>query len=97
LFSARYLILISGCLILQPLFLEERVLASVNLWMNSAQARSSTHYDPHHNLLCLVAGCKQGRVLFNNIARSFGFFNIIASKALKIDALVSWLYQCFIF
>ncbi|PON54432.1 JmjC domain containing protein [Parasponia andersonii] len=42
-----------------PLFLEEKVVASVNLWMNSAQARSSTHYDPHHNLLCLVCGCKQ--------------------------------------
>ncbi|EXB26544.1 Lysine-specific demethylase 8 [Morus notabilis] len=42
-----------------PLLLEEKVLASVNLWMNCAQARSSTHYDPHHNLLCLVAGCKQ--------------------------------------
>ncbi|XP_062085320.1 lysine-specific demethylase JMJ31 isoform X2 [Humulus lupulus] len=37
----------------------EKVLASVNLWMNSAQARSSTHYDPHHNLLCLVSGCKR--------------------------------------
>ncbi|ONH93488.1 hypothetical protein PRUPE_8G234700 [Prunus persica] len=27
--------------------------------MNNAQARSSTHYDPHHNLLCIVSGCKQ--------------------------------------
>ncbi|KAF4370190.1 hypothetical protein F8388_007331 [Cannabis sativa] len=42
-----------------PVFLKEKVLASVNLWMNSAQARSSTHYDPHHNLLCLVSGCKR--------------------------------------
>ncbi|GMN48863.1 hypothetical protein TIFTF001_018030 [Ficus carica] len=42
-----------------PSLLEGKVLASVNLWMNSAQARSSTHYDPHHNLLCLVAGRKQ--------------------------------------
>ncbi|RVW54752.1 hypothetical protein CK203_071909 [Vitis vinifera] len=43
-----------------PAFLETKTLASINLWMNSAQARSSTHYDPHHNLLCIIAGCKQG-------------------------------------
>ncbi|XP_034228744.1 lysine-specific demethylase JMJ30 isoform X4 [Prunus dulcis] len=42
-----------------PVFLEDKVLASTNLWMNNAQARSSTHYDPHHNLLCIVSGCKQ--------------------------------------
>ncbi|KAI3801029.1 hypothetical protein L1987_29129 [Smallanthus sonchifolius] len=44
---------------LEPLFLETKTLASINLWMNSAQARSSTHYDPHHNLLCVVSGSKQ--------------------------------------
>nr|GEY10033.1 2-oxoglutarate (2OG) and Fe(II)-dependent oxygenase superfamily protein [Tanacetum cinerariifolium] len=27
--------------------------------MNGAQTRSSTHYDPHHNLLCVVSGSKQ--------------------------------------
>ncbi|XP_024965624.1 tRNA wybutosine-synthesizing protein 5 isoform X3 [Cynara cardunculus var. scolymus] len=42
-----------------PLFLETKTLASINLWMNGAQARSSTHYDPHHNLLCVVSGSKQ--------------------------------------
>ncbi|BFG43090.1 hypothetical protein CerSpe_293640 [Prunus speciosa] len=42
-----------------PVFLEDKILASTNLWMNNAQARSSTHYDPHHNLLCVVSGCKQ--------------------------------------
>ncbi|KAK9982984.1 hypothetical protein SO802_032509 [Lithocarpus litseifolius] len=42
-----------------PAFLERKALASINLWMNNAQARSSTHYDPHHNLLCVVAGCKR--------------------------------------
>ncbi|KAF8392321.1 hypothetical protein HHK36_022663 [Tetracentron sinense] len=42
-----------------PTFLETKALASINLWMNSAQSRSSTHYDPHHNLLCIVAGRKQ--------------------------------------
>ncbi|KAL4612615.1 hypothetical protein ACB092_08G213100 [Castanea dentata] len=46
-----------------PAFLERKALASTNLWMNNAQARSSTHYDPHHNLLCVVAGCKQASVL----------------------------------
>ncbi|KAH6812891.1 2-oxoglutarate and oxygenase superfamily protein [Perilla frutescens var. frutescens] len=42
-----------------PAFLENKVLASVNLWMNNARTRSSTHYDPHHNLLCIITGCKQ--------------------------------------
>ncbi|KAJ4828593.1 hypothetical protein Tsubulata_004945 [Turnera subulata] len=42
-----------------PIFLDTKQLASVNLWMNNAEARSSTHYDPHHNLLCIVAGCKK--------------------------------------
>ncbi|GAB2282322.1 hypothetical protein Dimus_016870 [Dionaea muscipula] len=44
-----------------PSFLATKVLASVNLWMNNACSRSSSHYDPHHNLLCIVSGCKQGR------------------------------------
>ncbi|KAF6173393.1 hypothetical protein GIB67_027088 [Kingdonia uniflora] len=43
-----------------PSILETKGLASINLWMNNAKSRSSTHYDPHHNLLCIVAGCKQG-------------------------------------
>lgn len=28
-----------------------------------AHSRSSTHYDPHHNLLCVVSGCKRGIIL----------------------------------
>ncbi|XP_010279252.1 PREDICTED: uncharacterized protein LOC104613224 isoform X2 [Nelumbo nucifera] len=43
----------------QPTILELKELASINLWMNNSQSRSSTHYDPHNNLLCIVAGCKQ--------------------------------------
>ncbi|KAK4847443.1 hypothetical protein QYF36_001973 [Acer negundo] len=42
-----------------PAFLETKIIASINLWMNNAEAKSSTHYDPHHNLLCIVAGRKQ--------------------------------------
>ncbi|KAJ6399345.1 hypothetical protein OIU77_019983 [Salix suchowensis] len=42
-----------------PTFLETKELASVNLWMNNTQSRSSTHYDPHHNVLCVVTGSKQ--------------------------------------
>ncbi|EPS66246.1 hypothetical protein M569_08531, partial [Genlisea aurea] len=45
--------------IAMPTFLEGKKLDSINLWMNSAQSRSSTHYDPHHNLLCIVSGDKQ--------------------------------------
>ncbi|KAL1059707.1 hypothetical protein V6Z11_1Z014400 [Gossypium hirsutum] len=43
----------------QPAILEGKNLSSINLWMNIAQARSSAHYDPHHNLLCIVTGRKQ--------------------------------------
>ncbi|KAK9146583.1 hypothetical protein Sjap_006486 [Stephania japonica] len=42
-----------------PSILKSKVLTSINLWMNNCKSRSSTHYDPHHNLLCIVAGCKQ--------------------------------------
>lgn len=45
--------------ILMPPILVSKELSSINLWMNNAQARSSTHYDPHHNLLCIVSGRKQ--------------------------------------
>ncbi|XP_058105308.1 lysine-specific demethylase JMJ31 isoform X2 [Magnolia sinica] len=56
--------------IIMPAFLERSPLASINLWMNNARSRSSTHYDPHHNLLCVVAGCKQV-VLWPPSASSF--------------------------
>ncbi|KAJ4968773.1 hypothetical protein NE237_015474 [Protea cynaroides] len=42
-----------------PTFLEAKALASINIWMNNSKSRSSTHYDPHHNLLCVVTGCKR--------------------------------------
>ncbi|KAL3827993.1 hypothetical protein ACJIZ3_016795 [Penstemon smallii] len=42
-----------------PAFLEGKMMTSVNLWMNNARSRSSTHYDPYHNLLCIISGCKQ--------------------------------------
>ncbi|XP_043697785.1 uncharacterized protein LOC122648635 isoform X2 [Telopea speciosissima] len=42
-----------------PTFLETKAVASINIWMNNSKSRSSTHYDPHHNLLCVVAGCKK--------------------------------------
>ncbi|WOK91772.1 hypothetical protein Cni_G00463 [Canna indica] len=42
-----------------PVFLGMRTLESINFWMNMGHSRSSTHYDPHHNLLCVVAGRKK--------------------------------------
>ncbi|KAL5068164.1 hypothetical protein RYX36_019051 [Vicia faba] len=42
-----------------PPILGAKELSSINLWMNNAQSRSSTHYDPLHNLLCIVSGRKQ--------------------------------------
>mmetsp|Transcript_27273 Transcript_27273/g.76962 ORF Transcript_27273/g.76962 Transcript_27273/m.76962 type:complete len:528 (+) Transcript_27273:264-1847(+) len=38
--------------------LRQRTITACNLWMNSEPAQSSTHYDPYHNLLCLVTGHK---------------------------------------
>uniref|UniRef100_A0A0E0JPC1 JmjC domain-containing protein n=1 Tax=Oryza punctata TaxID=4537 RepID=A0A0E0JPC1_ORYPU len=43
----------------EPTFLRGKPFSSINIWMNRAHLRSSTHYDPHHNLLCVVAGCKK--------------------------------------
>ncbi|KAK4799454.1 hypothetical protein SAY86_024819 [Trapa natans] len=42
-----------------PSILGKRKVSSINLWLNCSKARSSTHYDPHHNLLCIVSGRKQ--------------------------------------
>jgi hypothetical protein len=42
-----------------PVFIGNKSLAAINFWMNRAQSRSSTHYDPHHNILCVVAGQKE--------------------------------------
>ncbi|KAH0896018.1 hypothetical protein HID58_045586, partial [Brassica napus] len=39
---------------------------SINFWMNSAQARSSAHYDPHHSLLCVVSGLESNCLQFNS-------------------------------
>ncbi|KAL6845470.1 hypothetical protein ACP4OV_024965 [Aristida adscensionis] len=43
----------------EPIFLCGKPFSSINFWMNKAHLRSSTHYDPHHNLLCVLAGCKK--------------------------------------
>ncbi|CAO2194860.1 unnamed protein product [Urochloa humidicola] len=43
----------------EPIFLRGKSFSSINFWMNGAHLRSSTHYDPHHNLLCVVVGCKK--------------------------------------
>ena len=34
-------------------------LSSTNLWLNSTAVTTSLHYDPHHNLLCVVSGEKR--------------------------------------
>ncbi|XP_077245410.1 2-oxoglutarate (2OG) and Fe(II)-dependent oxygenase superfamily protein isoform X2 [Tasmannia lanceolata] len=70
----------------KPTFLETKQLASINLWMNSARSRSSTHYDPHHNLLCVVAGCKQV-VLWPPSASSFLYPMPIYGEASNHSAL----------
>ena len=41
-----------------PQGLEQLTIASTNLWMNAAPCTSSLHYDPQHNLLCVITGRK---------------------------------------
>ncbi|CAN6462922.1 unnamed protein product [Victoria cruziana] len=43
----------------KPAMLEFKSLSAINFWMNNTVSRSSGHYDPHHNLLCIVTGRKQ--------------------------------------
>uniref|UniRef100_A0A804QZK3 JmjC domain-containing protein n=1 Tax=Zea mays TaxID=4577 RepID=A0A804QZK3_MAIZE len=43
----------------EPIFLRGKSFSSINFWMNKGHLRSSTHYDPHHNLLCVVSGRKK--------------------------------------
>ncbi|XP_031474440.1 lysine-specific demethylase JMJ31 isoform X2 [Nymphaea colorata] len=43
----------------KPAILEFKSLSATNFWMNNTFSRSSGHYDPHHNLLCIVTGRKQ--------------------------------------
>lgn len=33
-------------------------ISSVNIWMNHSAVSTSAHYDPHHNLLCVLCGEK---------------------------------------
>eukprot|EP00882_Tetradesmus_deserticola_P027318 GHRQ01030210.1.p3 GENE.GHRQ01030210.1~~GHRQ01030210.1.p3 ORF type:complete len:126 (+),score=40.16 GHRQ01030210.1:497-874(+) len=45
-----------------PELLAGKQLTSVNIWFNSRCSRSSLHYDPYQNLLCVVTGCKRVRI-----------------------------------
>ena len=44
----------------QPSFLPADRVGNVNLWMSVGGSRYNTHYDHFHNLLCAVAGGRQG-------------------------------------
>jgi hypothetical protein len=39
-----------------PALLHNLQLTSTNLWFSSSCSRSSLHYDPYQNLLCVVTG-----------------------------------------
>eukprot|EP00877_Chromochloris_zofingiensis_P010690 jgi/Chrzof1/5875/Cz16g19010.t1 len=41
-----------------PPVLQGKQLSDINLWMSVGSSRSSLHYDPYQNLLCVVAGSK---------------------------------------
>lgn len=44
----------------EPPLLPAAKLSSVALWLSPGGAtRSSVHYDPYHNLLCVLSGCKR--------------------------------------
>ncbi|MCO5548394.1 hypothetical protein L7F22_001851 [Adiantum nelumboides] len=44
--------------IAMPSYLNSASVANVNLWMTAYKSKSSTHYDPYHNILCVVVGQK---------------------------------------
>lgn len=45
-----------------PCILQHKQLTSTNLWFSSSNSRSSLHYDPYENLLCVVTGSKRVRL-----------------------------------
>jgi hypothetical protein len=45
--------------------------------------RSSTHYDPHHNLLCVMAGCKKGVFHVSDSMLSFHVLFMLIYKLLS--------------
>jgi Cupin-like domain len=69
---------------LHTVFIENKSLASINFWMNRAQSRPSTHYDHHHNILCVVAGQKEGKLA----SQAANCLSII------ILSLTKWLDSC---
>lgn len=44
----------------QPPFLDDEKVTNINLWVSVNGSKSSTHYDPYQNVLCVVAGEKTG-------------------------------------
>ncbi|KAI5063956.1 hypothetical protein GOP47_0020626 [Adiantum capillus-veneris] len=45
--------------IAMPSYLNPASVANINLWMTAYESKSSTHYDPYHNILCVVVGQKK--------------------------------------
>ncbi|KAH7388264.1 hypothetical protein KP509_16G066700 [Ceratopteris richardii] len=48
--------------IIMPSFLNPTSVANINFWMTARESKSSTHYDPYHNILCVVVGQKKVRL-----------------------------------
>lgn len=42
-----------------PMIMQHKNIAQVNLWMAADSSRSSPHYDPYNNVLCVVTGSKR--------------------------------------
>lgn len=54
-----------------PAALEDATLSSVNLWVAAGATLSSAHFDPHHNLLCVITGSKRVRLWPPSCSRHF--------------------------
>lgn len=54
-----------------PVALADVTLSSVNLWVAARATLSSAHYDPHHNLLCVITGHKRVRLWPPSCTRYF--------------------------
>eukprot|EP00850_Spirogloea_muscicola_P001856 SM000007S20816 [mRNA] locus=s7:318142:322356:- [translate_table: standard] len=61
----------------KPDILKKKEIASINFWMSIHASISSIHYDPYHNLLCVVSGRKTVSIWPPSAAGSFSAINLL--------------------
>ncbi|GMH33274.1 hypothetical protein BSKO_01108 [Bryopsis sp. KO-2023] len=54
-----------------PAIVQQKNITQINLWMAGSSSRSSPHYDPYHNVLCVVTGSKRVKLCNPNLTPNF--------------------------